>query len=697
MKKFLITGLACAGLVLATAEPAFAHGGQYRGPGDVVPPNPGGGGGRTPGPSGPSTPGPSGPSTPGPAGPGTPGPAGPATGGPGAPAPAGGGGPTTGGGIQLVDDLTRWQFWWEFNKDPFINLREAVFDQGTVSNSEEFFMGAGLQQTSKDTLRPTKDEIRNKILPALARLLESSDQRDIVSSTLIAMAKIGEDSDEVKIIDVMRGKLSSNVQEVAETAALSMGISQRPDGVDDMIELVKDSKAGQALTESAEVNNRTRAFAAYGLGLVGWATSDNDLKTKIFKALDEVLKDESASERNIRVAVINAIGLLRPDASEAKGKELLLSCLESLESYWNERLGAGEQIIQSHVPHSVAKLFAEVDIEADEELAKRRNEFKQAYLDEVTGRAKFKRSQINIVQSAIVALGHMTAPNLGRKDTEKFDYEISEAISEYYKKGKDQQATYFALVALGEIGGTENRDHLLDALRTGQDALEKPWAAMGLGVYAYRMYDELGDKASTEVRLIGEQLQSWLSKSKNPDLQASISVALGLTKYQDAADEMRELLVKVQNRDMLAGYICIGLALMDDQRSTDVIKDLVEKSVRRPERLQQAAIALGKLGDKSAATLLQKMMTEGDTNLAKMAAIASALGFIGDRRSIDPCIEMMNDEGLTDISRAFAAVALGGIAMQELLPWNSKIAINMNYRASVETLTNRVSGILDIL
>ena len=32
-----------------------------------------------------------------------------------------------------------------------------------------------------------------------------------------------------------------------------------------------------------------------------------------------------------------------------------------------------------------------------------------------------------------------------------------------------------------------------------------------------------------------------------------------------------------------------------------------------------------------------------------------------------------------------------------VVPWNSKIAINMNYRASVETLTNRVSGILDIL
>ncbi len=80
-----------------------------------------------------------------------------------------------------------------------------------------------------------------------------------------------------------------------------------------------------------------------------------------------------------------------------------------------------------------------------------------------------------------------------------------------------------------------------------------------------------------------------------------------------------------------------------------------------------------------------------------MAAIASALGLIGDRSTIDPLIDMLQDESLTAITRAFAAVALGGVADKELLPWNSKIGSNSNYRAAVETLTNQSSGILDIL
>ena len=57
---------------------------------------------------------------------------------------------------------------------------------------------------------------------------------------------------------------------------------------------------------------------------------------------------------------------------------------------------------------------------------------------------------------------------------------------------------------------------------------------------------------------------------------------------------------------------------------------------------------------------------------------------------------MLFDDDLTELTRAFAAVALGGVADKEKLRWNSKIARNMNYRAAVETLTQSGRGILDI-
>ena len=54
MKNILLSGMTVASLAALLPETALAHGGQYRGPGDVVPPGGGGGGGTTGRPSGPT-------------------------------------------------------------------------------------------------------------------------------------------------------------------------------------------------------------------------------------------------------------------------------------------------------------------------------------------------------------------------------------------------------------------------------------------------------------------------------------------------------------------------------------------------------------------------------------------------------------------------------------------------------------------
>src|SRR5262249_32951625 len=116
-----------------------------------------------------------------------------------------------------------------------------------------------------------------------------------------------------------------------------------------------------------------------------------------------------------------------------------------------------------------------------------------------------------------------------------------------------------------------------------------------------------------------------------------------------------------------------------------------------PELLRQAAVALGRLGDKAAADQLLTVLKDPDGNVTRMSAIAGSLGFIGDRRSIAPLVAILDDPSVSPLSRAFAAVALGGLADKERFRWNSKIAIDVNYRAAVETLTNGNSGVLDLL
>src|SRR5688572_18120488 len=189
MKKILLASALVAGGAVALQSVSFGHGGTYRGPGDTVP---SGGGGSTGG--GPSTPGTGGPSTPGPAGPSTPAPGSP--GGPGA-APGGAKGPTTsGGGADAGADLTQLQFWWGFNREPFLNLKSHIHSGAVLTGSDEYYLGQGTQAQAKDTLRPSEEVIRGKVVPALLEALKTERSNDIVTGALVALSKIGPSKDE---------------------------------------------------------------------------------------------------------------------------------------------------------------------------------------------------------------------------------------------------------------------------------------------------------------------------------------------------------------------------------------------------------------------------------------------------------------------------------------------------------------------
>ncbi|MFM1872322.1 MAG: hypothetical protein RL398_1744 [Planctomycetota bacterium] len=690
MKKFVLSGLCCAGLIALLPETGRAHGGQYRGPGDVVPPSPGGGRG-TGGPAGPTTGGPAGPGAPAPSGPTTPGAAGPATGGPAA--PAGGRAAQTGQrGVEVGDDLTQWQFWWEFNKDPFIRLKDAIQSGGPQTGSDDFYLGSTRRSEAKDSLKPTEEQIMGDILPALKKAIDSTKQRDINSSCMVAMAKVGKDHPDFKLIDVFTPRLKESDQEIRETAALAIGIAGIAEGdeMDMLVGLALDNEKGKSVS-GGTVNDRTRAFATYGLGLVAHGKNNLKIKTDAFNALKQLLEDDNVSNRNIKVAVINAIGLLNIDASSEEFKPLLAQTLETLEAYYMKKLGPGEQLIQAHVPTAIAKL-----IDGKHEKA---SYYKQLFADDLQDKGKVKRSSNDIYRSCVLALGQLALPYDSKEDKNNPDNEYSKLLLETYQKHKDLQTRFFSVLALGQIGGEQNRVALLKAFDSASKTQEKPWVSLALGVYSFFKYDE--QKKTTGAiepeREIASTLYAALKDNKEPGLLSSLAVALGLTQATEAADTMVSMLLSNVAKEDLAGYLCIGLALMNHNRAITDIKGVVDQSTRRTDLLKQAAIALGKLGDKTVAEQLQKLMTDGEPNLAKLSAIASALGFIGDSRTIAPLKRMLFDDQLGDLSRAFAAVALGGVADKEPLPWNSKIGVNINYRASVETLTNQQTGILDIL
>lgn len=633
--------------LLTLGSECWAHGGQYRGATTPVI----------------STPGPGGPITP-------------------AGALRGLRGPVTGVGSTL-GNFNSWQVWWEFNKDPLIRLKEAIHSVGPVSGSDEFYMGNGLRRF-RDMLEPAALDKSEKILPALLRALDGTRNRDIITACLVAIAKLGIETEKTKLHPIFRAYLPRRDQEIRETATLAMGIAGLPGAEGDLVDLLGDTRNGRRLVQRSEVGDRTRSFAAYALGFLARQSQDVELKERAFQSLSSVLADRNNRSRDLAVGVIHGIGLLNPRPERhAREKLLQWRCVDSLWEYYQRDMGQAWQIIQSHVPGAVARLLGR-GTDAVHERAKK------SLVRELTGVVS---RQISIYQSAVLALGSMVLP----AEEHPSDAQYSVALLNYHDNGADRQARYFSLIALGRIGGASNREKLIQIHGSGRAATDKPWSAMALGLIARAALEEAGFDAKVD-RGIGSMLQRDFKEIANPDTRAALAVALGMAGYTEAADDLLEQLEEVQLNDYLLGYVCIGLALMDERRAVVPIRDLVSRSVRRPNLLQQAAVSLGKLGDKQVTEFLQDMLGEEGISVARLSAVAVGLGHIGDRRSIDPLIRLLDDDrNLTSLAQAFVAAALGGIGDKDDLPWNSVLASDINYRARVDTMTNGRSGILDIL
>lgn len=620
--------LAVLALCLAAA-PARAHGGMYRGPGPV--------------------------------------PVLPPVGGPG----TGGGLPTTTSVPVATPNPEGWQFWWEYNKDRYLNLKETVLGSPDPSPAPG-------TQVAPEPLRPTPAEVNDVVLPAIDRLMRQHDHPDVATAGMVAMAKIGRTHPEIDVAARIRGNLTSGNQEVRETAALALGISGLDEVVEDLVALAADEAQGRRLTGRSTVDERTRAFALYGLGLYARRSPDAAAKDRVLELCGELLGRRELLDRDVAVAAIQALGILAPDWPESAHKRVGWKALQVLDAFWDKELGRGDEIVQAHVPTAVARLLGRG-------LTSDHQRYLESWVEELESRDRAD----SVHQSIVLAVGEMAPP----PESNELAARASEALWRYYRKGKDQQARFFCLVALGRIGGEKNREDLLRELSRARKGTEKPWAALALGVLARESRDATG---VVDV-VIGRALHSTLLSVANDEYRPACAVALGLCGYADAANDMKKLLDKYRRHDMVAGYMSIGLALIPDPTARADISAVLQQSGRRPTLVLQGAIAIALLGRRDAGEELMTLWESGETNLARLAGVATAFRFVGDRRAIEPLVRMMFARDTTTMSRAFIAAALGGICDKDLLPWNEPFAAGCNYAAVVPTLTNGTTGVLDIL
>lgn len=610
--------------------------------------------------------------------------------------------PTPGPLASIGRDWTDWSIWWLHNKAPYLALKAHLHAEA-ITGSDDFFLGHGAQALARDHLKPAPAVIREQVVPALVAALERERSNDILTAALVALAKMADGESAPLIIKALIPFLSDGSQDVAESAAIALGILGAYAPVSSLVELMNDSDRGRGLVRKSEVPYRTRAFAAYGLGLAGAATDDNALRQRIAEDLIDVLESPRFAARDIQVAALTAFGLTPVDVEPSippgrRGAERgpnarhvisRRSQIGYLLNYLQPRgrdRDAADWIVRAHVPTALARLLEDASEQLVAPVA-------AALLGLVRSRSK---EQAEILQSCVLALGE-----IGDADGDGLDAEIRAALIRLVADG-DPQTRRFALIGLAHIGsrpgtgetpvaGTRECTRvLLQVMARGKTQL-KPWAGLALGVLGRGQRD----RGLIPEPGVSTALRQVTADCKRPHEVGAFAIGIALRGDLQAERILLEHLrgfASAQAR----GQVAVALGLLGLRTAMGPIQAVLAQSKYKPDLLREAAVGLGLLGDKRVVPELVDML-EHAVGLASQASIASALGMIGDARSIDPLLAMLASDRMTDTARAFAAVALGIVCEREPLPWNAKISVGINYRALSSTLVGGANGVLEIL
>lgn len=573
-------------------------------------------------------------------------------------------------GLPTGPSMDSWRYWWAFNKDRFLQLREALeaaVDVKTTSTADDLLTakpdtGAG---------RPTAAQIQEEILPALFAVLERETNPDLLNAAMISIAKIGKEPD--RAVPAFVARLKESNAAVAETAALSLGILGAGAAIDPLTALLNDTEAGRASCARKEVPWRVRAVAALGLGLLAAEVRNPHHRARAQEALLAIFTGAPVKSAHKDVVAGAAIALsMAPD----RDQRVALTLQRYLEANWTR-----ESLICAHIPSTIARCLSN-------EPAPDRERFARFLLPAVVGSGEAPR---NVRPAAALALGILTRPG----DPHYADVVASLRDSVDRELAKNPDTVFLALTALGEIAAASKPGNPIDAFLVerataqGGRVATRAWAAVALGIAGFEQAkrNELapGDPTS-------EALAAMLTSVRDPEQVSAYAIALGMRRHVAAAPTCARLFTDVKVDDY-RGYFALALGMMRAKEHARGVHEIVKVSARRPALFQQASIGLALLGDRTIVpTLLAVLDDPKNGSFTVQSAVADSLGYVGDRQAVTPLVAIVRNDGTrhTTAARTFAAVGLGQMCDKSKLPWNSRISAHLNYFAFLETLTDLI-------
>lgn len=680
-------------LVFLAAGPSFGHGGGYAGP-PFNPPDagrPGGAGGG----AGPAGGGPSGPTTPGPSGP-----AGPVGSGPTTPGPSGA--PKNPFPITSKDELpdpTRWQLWWHYNRDAFLDLRGRI---------------QALATTSPENLAVlARAKLQEVLAPELVKIIEAGGKESVLRQTILALARLAKvESLNVPLDRLATLYLGRDAPNLQEAALLALGIGGNVASIEDLRHVLMDDDAGRGLlAQSRAIPTRMRVFSAYSLGLLGRRATSEGARRHVVHALLFALAKEGAIERELRVACALALGLvsIEPCRTPQEAQDPA-RCIEELHLCGGVQteylLGiASDPKLDAWFRGHAAAALGRLAVNAgpgypaadDHPAILSRDELVRALVQLAQG----SRATLPVLQGCLLGLGAVADADGDEADARARDF-LQESM-----KRDGPMAQRFALIALASAlarpgSGPEPdkawKDGAAQLLREFSRA-KGGWLAWNALALAVAGHGRLAHKLDYP-QGIADALRTRLSEAQKIDEAAACALAIAVLRFTN--EETATALQKAFQKQASPAYrVCGALAL--GELGVGEAQGQLEKALDAPgaavEDVIAASIGLRLLGDPDVVPDLVKRLAAADPKKPEGAiAIVNALALLQDPTAGEPLLALLADGSLDEDIRSAIVWCLGLLADPDVPDWTATYANGIDYNYLPWTLNSPMGdgrGLLD--
>ncbi len=631
----------------------------YSGPGDGRPSGPG-----TPSPSGPGAGATSGSPVPG---------AGASTGGP-ASGRGNGLGPASGGIARHVEPT--WDMWWLYHREEFLELKRVLADSGVRSRDELVEIDAKTQFAH--------------VREALCAALDQREHPELTLGAMVAAARIGDRGEHPESLSFgprIRALLSSPRSELADLAALSLGVLASTSELSGLEAVARDNEAGRRLVGSRSVSQRQRCFAAYGLGLYGARSQDTRERQLIARALTDLLQREDGRSLELDIACIQALSIVPLPMERTESRTAAWISRQTQVRFLSEFAArpALPQIVEAHALVALGQLAPHSNPTVTEQALHR----------------SFQRLRDPATPAPIRAAAAQALTAAGDADADAIDAQIGRELTRSAQV-RDMSERASALIGLAETArrsGTGEtplarrdalRRELIAGLESGRARIVA-WSALAIGILEHGVMAE-GSAGDNTTR---EALRKALARSQTTEERSALAVAIGLARDPEGAALLHQML-ESESEDTLRGYLALGLGLAGRADSAPRLRELALSSRNKPFLLEQSAIALALLGDRTLAPALIEQLKES-RSLAAQAWLSRTIGMISESESVSALLKIVLDDKLGQDPRAQAALALGRILDPLPLPWIQPYSSTLDYRnPTAAMIAGDGSGLLEL-